>query len=181
MIADFLRQLLRFFFLYFVRPLLLLFGALLSSFYNALFSWWLDDWTFKGRQSRFEREIQRDYSWLFEKYGARIVPQKPYRQVLDYAQANVGVDNLIIQFVRGRREYHVNLAPAHAPHDWYDFGEAIDLVSESKGDSTGRTFYRMATFRPLFEANIDRLKHFFSPQQYGASRRDRTVKKLIRL
>jgi len=60
--------------LYFVRPVLLLLGALLSSLYYVRFAWWLDDWTFKGRQARFEREIQKDYSWLFEKYGARLVP-----------------------------------------------------------------------------------------------------------
>ena len=93
----------------------------------------------------------------------------------------MGVNNLIIQFVSGRGEFHVNLAPAHAPHDWYDFGEAIDLASEPEGDSTGHTIYRRATFGPLFEANIDQLQHFFSPQQYGPSRRDRTVKQLIRL
>jgi len=177
MIADFFRQLLRFVLLYFVRPVLLLFGALLSFLYNVLFSWWLDDWTFKGRQSRFEREIRSDYSWLFEKYSARIVPMLRYRQVLDYVVATVSVGDLVLQFVKGGGDFRVCLAPAHAPHDWYDFGEAIDLASETLRD----TSYRMAGFRPLFEANIERLKRFFSPQEYGPSRRDRTVKKLIPL
>lgn len=181
MIVDFLRELLRFLLLFVVRPVGLLIVALFSSLYNVLFGWWLDGFTFRRRQTRFEQEIQTDYYWLFEKYGARIVPQKPYRQAFDYVQANVSVDNLIIQFVRGRGEFRVNLAPAHAPHDWYDFGEAIDLACEPKGNSTGRTFYRTATFGQLFEANIDRLKHFFSAQEYGPSRRDRTAKRLVRL
>ncbi len=60
MITDSFRQLLRFVLLYFVRRVLLLLGALLSFLYNVLFAWWLDDWTFKGRQSRFEREIRSD-------------------------------------------------------------------------------------------------------------------------
>jgi hypothetical protein len=178
MIADLLRDFLKFFLLYVVRPVGLLVAALFSSFYNVLFGWWLDGLLFRRRQTRFEQEIQAQYYWLFEKYGGRIVPQKPYRQVFDYVQANVSVDNLIIQFVRGRGEFHVNLAPMQAPHDWYDFGEAIDLASDSTGR---RTFCRMATFRPLFEANIDRLQHFFSAEQYGPPRRDKTVKKLIRL
>lgn len=39
---TFSRQILRFILLYLVRPILLLLGALLSSFYNVLFAWWLD-------------------------------------------------------------------------------------------------------------------------------------------
>lgn len=156
----------------------LLVAALFSSFYNVLFGWWLDGLLFRRRQNRFEEEIQARYDWLFEKYGARIVRQKPYRQVFDYVQANVRVDNLTIAFVRGRGEFNVSVAPAHAPDDWYDFGEAIDLASDSIGR---RTFYRTVTFRPLFETNIDRLRHFFSPEQYGRPRRDWTVKQLIGL
>src|SRR5882762_2081361 len=111
MIADFFRQLLRFFVLYLVRPVLLLLGALISSVYNVLFAWWLDDWTFKGRQSRFEYEIQKEYSWLFEKYDARIVPMKRYQQVLDYVVAKVALGDLLFQFVKGNGEFRVNIAP----------------------------------------------------------------------
>jgi hypothetical protein len=41
MLTDFLRQALRFILLYIVRPVFLMVGALLSSFYNVLFAWWL--------------------------------------------------------------------------------------------------------------------------------------------
>lgn len=43
MLADFCRPVLRFVLLYIVRPVVLLVGAFLSSFYNVLFAWWLDD------------------------------------------------------------------------------------------------------------------------------------------
>jgi hypothetical protein len=125
MFADFLRGLVRFVSLYVARPVLLLVEALLSSGYNVLFAWWLDSCTFKGRPSRFEREIQEEYAWLFEEYGARIVPMSRYRQVLDYVVATVSVDELLLPFVRGREEFHVFVAPSHAPHDRYNFGEAI--------------------------------------------------------
>src|SRR5690242_15542051 len=40
--ADFCLRVLRFVLLYIVRPVVLLVGAFLSSFYNVLFTWWLD-------------------------------------------------------------------------------------------------------------------------------------------
>jgi hypothetical protein len=43
MIADFLRTFLRFLSLYVFRPVLLLVGALVSSFYNVLFAWRIDN------------------------------------------------------------------------------------------------------------------------------------------
>jgi len=181
MVSDFFRQILRFFVLYLIRPVVLLCGALISSAYNVLFGWWLDGWTFKGRQARFEREIQKEYPWLFEKYGARVVPMTRYRQVNDYVVATVQTGDLLFKFVRGMGDFHVVVAPEHSPNDSYDFGEAIDLASESEPTKSSVTHYRMAHFRQLFESNIERLEHFFSKEEYGPSRRDRVVKKLIPL
>ena len=180
MVSAFFRELLKFLVLYVIRPVLLLFGAAVSSLYNVLFAWRLDDWTFKGRQARFEREIREEYSWLFEEYDARIMPRQRYRQVLDYVVATIAMGDLLLDFVRGNGDFRVNVAPAHAPHDWYDFAEAIDLASgEEPGKSA--TQYRMASFRQLFEANVQRLNAFFSKENYGPSRRDRTATRLIRL
>ncbi len=50
---------------------------------------------------------------------------KRYRQVLDYVVATVSVGDLLLQFVKGGGDFRVCLAPAHAPHDWYDFGEHL--------------------------------------------------------
>jgi hypothetical protein len=56
-----------------------------------LFASWLEGLTFTGRQRRFERDVRKEYSWLFEKFDGRIVPQKRYRRVLDYVVATVAV------------------------------------------------------------------------------------------
>src|SRR5204862_5265801 len=40
-LTDFLRDFLKFLLLYVARPVLLLVGALFSSFYNVLFAWWI--------------------------------------------------------------------------------------------------------------------------------------------
>ena len=181
MVSEFFREVLKFFSLYLIRPVVLVCGALISSVYNVLFGWWLDDWMFRGRQTRFENEIQKEYSWLFEKYDARIIPMTRYRQVLDYVVATIAVGGLLLQFVRGNRDFHANVAPAHAPHDWYDFGEALELASDAKATTNGTRHYRMANFRELFESNIERLMIFYSKEEYGESRRDRTIKRLVRL
>jgi hypothetical protein len=93
-----------------------------------LFASWLEGWTFKGRQKRFERDLQKEYSWLFEKFDGRIVPQKRYRQVLDYVEATVAVGDLLFEFVRGRGDFHVNVAPSHSPNDWLEFGRRLILL-----------------------------------------------------
>lgn len=161
MLSDFFREVLKFFILYLIRPMVLACGALITSVYNVLFAWWLDDWLFKRRQIRFENEIQKEYCWLFEKYHARIIPAISYRQVLDYVVATVAIGDLLLQFVRGNGEFHANVAPAHAPHDWYDFGEAVGLTSDAGSTASGTRHYRMANFRQFFEANIERLMRFF--------------------
>jgi len=91
-----------------------------------------------------------------------MLPTKRYRQVLDYVVATVAVGDLLLKFVRGRGEFHVTVAPAHAPHDSYDFGEAIDLASEADPGRGSARAYRMSGFRHLFEANIERLTGFVS-------------------
>jgi hypothetical protein len=135
---------------------------------------WLEGWTFKGRQSRFEREISRDYSWIFEKYDARIIPTKRHGQVLDYVVATVAVGNLLLKFVQGMGDFHVTVSPAHMPDDSYDFGLAIELARDSGPIGPSRQ-YRVSEFRPLFESNIECLQAFFSEREYGPARRDISV------
>ena len=165
MIHGFLRELRKFFILVFIRPVLLVCRAAISSVYNVLFAWWLDGWTSKGLQSRLERDIRKEYSWIFVEYDAQIVPTTPYRQVMDYANVTIAVDDLLFQFTRGHGDFHVSVAPAHAPHDWYDFGEAIALASDSEPTRNAARDYRMSDFRHLFEHNIGGLKIFFSKEQ----------------
>ena len=181
MVSDFLREFFKFFILSLIRPVLLLCGALVSSVYNVLFAWWLDPWTFKRRQTRFEREIQTEYSWLFDEYNARIMPMKPYRRAFDYVMTTVALGDLLLRFVRGNAEFRVDIAPAHAPNDWNDLAEAIGLPSGADSVRSGARSYRMVNFRHLFETNFERLRVFFSAEEYGESRRERTVKKLIPL
>jgi hypothetical protein len=138
-----------------------------------LFASWLEGWTFKGRQRRFEQYLQKEYPWIFEKFDARIVPKKRYKQVLDYVEATVAVDDLFFGFVRGRGDFHVNVAPSHSPNDWLEFGQAIDLARN--GELTRKAPVQMSDFQRMFEANLERLKTYFSREEYERSKRWRNL------
>ena len=117
-------------------------------------------WTSNGLRKRLEGDIRGDYLWLFQEYNAAVLPAKPYKQVLDYANVTVAVGDLLLQFRRGRDEFHVSIAPAHEPDGWYELGEAIDLVSDTSG-SAGN--YTMSDFERLFRANIEGFKVLSAP------------------
>jgi hypothetical protein len=134
---------------------------------------WLEDWTFKGRARRYERDLQEEYSWIFEKFDARVVPTKRYRQVLDYIVATVAVGELLFEFVRGGGDSHVMVAPAHSPDDRLEFGEAIDLARDGK--RSRKSPVPMSEFRRMFEANFEQLKIYFSKEEYDRSKRWRNL------
>jgi hypothetical protein len=98
--------------------------------------------TSKGLRKRLEGDIRRDYPWLFQEYNAVVLPAKPYKQVLDYTNVTVAVRDLLLQFTRGRDEFHVSIAPAHEPDEWYELGAAIDLASDigATSESVGNRF-----------------------------------------
>jgi len=112
-------------------------------------------WTSNGLRKQLEGDIRRDYPWLFQEYNAVVLPAKPYKQVLDYANVTVAVGDLLLQFTRGRDEFHVSIAPAHEPDDWYELGEAIDLASDLSATSESAGNYTMSDFERLFGANIE--------------------------
>jgi hypothetical protein len=169
-------------FLHFILyPVIIVCGFVLSSLYKGLFGWWLDGWMSKGSWRRLEKNLRKDYPFLFEKYGATVVPWKPHRQVMDYVDVTVAVGTMLLTFTKGMGNFHVSVAPAHARLDYYGFTEAINLARESELEADLSTYYRMSDFPRLFEANIDCLNHFFSKESYGDPRRDRSVTKLIPL
>jgi hypothetical protein len=137
-------------------------------------------WTSKGLRKRLEGDIRRDYPWLFKEYNAVALPAETYKQVLDYANVTVAVSGLLLQFTRGRDEFHVSIAPAHEPDDWYELGEAIDLASDIGATSESAGNYTMSDFERLLRANIEGLNVLFSQCEYTRTSRRRFAKKMSR-
>jgi hypothetical protein len=87
---------------------------------------------------------------------------------------------LLLQFTRGHDEFHVSIAPAHEPDDWYGLGEAIDLASDIGTTSESAGNYTMSDFERLFRANIEALKVLFSQRNYLRTSRRRFAKRMSR-
>jgi hypothetical protein len=137
-------------------------------------------WTSKGLRKQLEGDIRKDYPWLFQEYQAFVLPAKPYKQVLDYANVTVAVGELLFQFTRGRDEFRVSIAPAREPDDWYQLGEAIDLASDIGVASDGAENHTMSDFERLFRANIEGLKVLFSQREYVRTSRRKLAKRMSR-
>jgi hypothetical protein len=137
-------------------------------------------WTSKGRRKRLESDTRRDYPWLFQEYQVKVLPAKPYKQVLDYAIVTVAVSDLLLQFARGHGEFQVSVAPAHDPDDWYTFGEALGLASDIGANRESAGNYTMSDFERLFRANIEGLKVLFSQREYTRTRRRKFAQRMSR-
>jgi hypothetical protein len=137
-------------------------------------------WTSKGLRKQLERDIRRDYPWLFQEYSAKVLAAKPYKHVLDYANVTVAVSNLLLQFTRGRGDFHVSIAPANDPDDWYAFGEALNLAIDIGANAESVGNYLMSDFERLFRANIESLKALFSHPEHIRTKRRKFTQRMSR-
>jgi len=69
----------------------------------------------------------------------------------------------------GDLHFRVNVAPSHSPRDSLEFGQAIELAHNA--DLTRKPPIHMSDFQRPFEANLERLKIYFSKEEYDRSKR----------
>ena len=172
MVSEFLREVLRFVVFVLIRPLLVVLAAVFSPIYKLLFGW-LDDRLLRKDQEGFEKEIKQNLAWLFERHGAQVIPNlsgRKHRRILDYVDITVSLEPVLFQFVRGRGEFRVDVAPQHIPNDWQEIGEAIAAIHELRGPPQ---YYRLEDFGRLLERNLNDLRKAFSKAAYGDARRGR--------
>lgn len=98
-------------------------------------------------------------------------PLNPIKQVLDYANVTVAVSDLLLQFTRGRDEFHVSIAPAHEPDDWYELGEGRWLVSDdgSRIIWGNLAYLVLATVALYFWHKEPPAKHITEPSEWAAA------------
>jgi hypothetical protein len=119
------------------RPIVFVFGVLLRSLYQLLFSWWLnpiiDGWLHKA----FADDLRHAMPFLFDLYDARLVPDlRPAANDPRKEYVCIGTQNLIFQFARWRREnYEVRVSPSFAPSDSYDLVDALRIVDSKNAQA----------------------------------------------
>jgi len=136
-----------------IRPLLLILRAILSPVYKLLFGW-LDDRANTKWHKELEQEIRQQLSWLFDNYGAQVIPNtRQYPRAFDYAVVTVATNNVLLRFVRGRGELRADIAPAHSPDAWQELGEVIASYSSDQ-----QRYYRLGDLSRVLQQNIEPLE-----------------------
>jgi hypothetical protein len=162
----------KFILLYLVAPPFLLLDALFGSFYNVFLAWWLKPRLTRSLERRLENDIKAEHFWLFQRYGATVVPQaESHHQYFDHANVCLRVDTLLLNFAKNRGEFDIYISPVHAPKDYYYIDEAIILACGRASIGNTSRFHRMSDFPRLFQTNFDCLRSYFSEEQYGPARR----------
>jgi hypothetical protein len=161
------------------RPAMRALAVILSPVYRALIGP-IDSRIHRRLRKRLEADVRAELPWLFEKHHGRIVADESNRQSFDYATVIVAADHMVLRFIRGRAELRLDIAPAHAPSDWFELQQAFALLDDAK-QQRASTYYRLYDLGRLLEQNWDRLDTAFSETQYGPPDRGRSTISLGRL
>ena len=113
----------------FIRPPVLLLGFVVKTIYRVMFGWWLGPWFQRKANQSLIEDIRAKLPFLFpignfvEHPRIRVLP-------FDYASAELGWENLLFSFTRGREETNVLVAPRHAPNRSYELGPVIAALED---------------------------------------------------
>src|SRR5215470_14238180 len=85
-------------------PILGVLGGIFIVGYKLLIGWWADPIESNRQYEALKRDINENLVFLFTEHGASIRPRegRAARPGFDYAIVTVLVENLVLQFVRGR-------------------------------------------------------------------------------
>ena len=114
-----------------IRPPILLLGFVVKTIYRTMFGWWLDPRLQRKANQSLIEDVRVNLPFLFPKGS---VVEHPRIRVLpfDYASVEIGWENLLFSFTRGRDETNVVVAPRHAPNMSYELGPVIAAIKGTR-------------------------------------------------
>jgi len=154
-------------------PFMFVFGFIVDEGYNALFGWWFDERVAKKNQDRFADDILREVAFLFSECGATIVPNDPslpFPPGFDYAVVTVVAGHVRFQFVRGRGEFRVEVAPPQDPTDLNEISTVLRAIGALEGPQTQPLYREPRDFGRLLRTHLDRLQNSFSEAEYPTTK-----------
>lgn len=131
----------------FLRPIFFLIGRI----YKICFGW-LDASQARKNQEEFSKEIHGQLQFLFSEHKGRIVandPDVPFPPSLDGAYVTVECDTVRFQFIRGRGDFTVRVAPLSAPTEWEELGLVLATISDLPVEIEPRDFCVLRTVARL--------------------------------
>jgi len=147
-----------------IRPPVLLVGFVAKTIYRTLFGWWLDPWLQRKANQSLIENLRENLPFLFS--GGSVV-EPPRIRVLpfDYASVEVGWENLLFSFTRGREDVSVLVAPAHAPNMSYELGPVIAAL-EDRRFSERYSINHLRDAAYLLQPHLQALNRAFSEPEF---------------
>lgn len=147
-----------------------------SGLYRISFEWWLDIPQARRAEARFRHEIRENLSFLFDDEGATIVPNEdaPFPPPFDYALVTVAVGQILFRFVRGRREFRIDMAvlgSVKSWRDWKDLRLIWAVLTESEINDHILFLRSLSDADRFLRAELPRLQNLASDEQWNLVRR----------
>lgn len=147
--------------------------------------WWpLDKCLSLRSRAKLRRKVRTELSFLFDLHDGRFVPNQGLPRGADAPCVTVGVNGLLIQFLRARGDLFVRVASSADPSRWYDLILLVSVVEKSE-ELEYRSAMDMIEASRVLEPRIDRLKQAFSKgsgrdlaQEYAVAHRALMAKRV---
>lgn len=121
---------------------------------------------------RFAEDIRNRLSFLFTECGAEIVPNEGVRfpPGFDYAYVTVVAGNVRFQFLHGRGELRVDIAPRQNPRDLNEISTVLRAIDALPGLVNRPAYLELRDFAHLLQTHWSALQQAFSEEQYARTK-----------
>jgi len=135
-----------------------------KTIYGTIFGWWLDPWLQRKSNQSLIEDVRANLPFLFPKGS---VVEHPWIRVLpfDYASVEIGWENLLFSFTRGRDQTSVVVAPRHAPNVSYELG-AVTAALEDGRYSDRHAINDLRDAANLLQPHLQALNAAFSERDF---------------
>jgi hypothetical protein len=152
-----------------VRPPLVVLRFVIEKSYSLVFGWWLDKRLVSRSNQRFGDDVRRHIAFLFDDYGARIIPNGPEPPAsFDFALVTLSVGDLIFRFFRGRGDVTMNVASTRAPNDWHELSALLGVMDLGV---QRRAFTDLADIGRILRLHMNEIRQALSPEHYRNTQR----------
>jgi hypothetical protein len=119
----------------------------------------------------FATEIREKLPFLFSEHSATIVRNEPgLPRTMGASYVTIEAENLRFQFLTGRGDLTVKLAPRHAPAEWDELSLVAMAIETPQGIRARERIGYLEDVAKLLRAHWSSLNEALSVEQYPATR-----------
>jgi hypothetical protein len=118
----------------------------------------------RERNEKFGCEVQSNLAFLFTEHGGALTPCPVKEPGHGYGVARVVLPQFILEFIKGRGDFQVRIAPKHAPDEILDLSQLLSIIDKPFEQ---RHFTSFADVAPVLEPRMRLLQHVLGPDHYS--------------